>query len=108
VRDLNVITACTQNLFRIKEAGKGYFHDMNMTRRNGGKTWIAPNVLIREDVRGVLVFFMKSNFIHQKALYFPNVKGQCLENGKSKDTTPLCFGRISLIAMLGSQISQVS
>ncbi|KAF8190530.1 ATP10 protein-domain-containing protein [Pholiota molesta] len=75
----------------IKEAGKGYFHDMNMTRRNGGKTWIAPNVLIRED----------------KALYFPNVKGQCLENGKSKDTTPLCFGRISLIAMLGSQISQV-
>lgn len=35
---------------RIKEAGKGYFHDMNMTRKNGGKTWIAPNVLIKEDV----------------------------------------------------------
>ncbi|KAF9482291.1 F1F0 ATP synthase assembly protein Atp10, partial [Pholiota conissans] len=75
----------------IKEAGKGYFHDMNMTRRNGGKTWIAPNVLIRED----------------KALYFPNVNGQCLEDGTQKDTTPMCFGRISLIAMLGSEISQV-
>jgi len=24
---------------------------MNMTRKHGGKTWIAPNVLIREDVR---------------------------------------------------------
>ena len=23
---------------------------MNMTRKHGGKTWIAPNVLIREDV----------------------------------------------------------
>jgi len=37
---------------RIKEASKGYFHDMNMTRKHGGKTWIAPKVLIREDVRG--------------------------------------------------------
>lgn len=35
---------------RIKEAGKGYFHDMNMTRKHGGKTWVAPSVLIREDV----------------------------------------------------------
>jgi len=35
---------------RVKEAGKGYFHDMNMTRRHGGKTWIAPKVLIKEDV----------------------------------------------------------
>lgn len=35
---------------RIKEAGKGYFHDLNMTRRHGGKTWIAPNVLIKEEV----------------------------------------------------------
>ncbi|KJA15600.1 hypothetical protein HYPSUDRAFT_194125 [Hypholoma sublateritium FD-334 SS-4] len=74
----------------IKEAGKGYFHDMNMTRRNGGKTWVAPNVLIRED----------------KALYFPNVNGQCLEDGLKKNTTTMCFGKISLIAMLGSQISQ--
>lgn len=35
---------------RLKEANKGYFHDMNNTRRHGGKTWIAPKVLIKEDV----------------------------------------------------------
>ena len=36
--------------FRIKEASKGYFHDLNATRHHGGKTWIAPSVMIREDV----------------------------------------------------------
>ncbi|KAF8966597.1 ATP10 protein-domain-containing protein [Flammula alnicola] len=75
----------------IKEAAKGYFHDMNMTRRNGGKTWIAPNVLIRED----------------KALYLPNISGQSLADGTKKDTTTMCFGRITILAMLGTQISQV-
>lgn len=35
---------------RIKEASVGYFHDLNMTRKHGGKTWLAPKVLIREDV----------------------------------------------------------
>jgi hypothetical protein len=34
----------------MKEATKGYFTDLNATRRHGGKTWIAPNVMIREDV----------------------------------------------------------
>jgi len=39
-------------LFRVKEiATKGYFHDLTMTKKHGGKTWIAPKVLIREDVR---------------------------------------------------------
>ena len=42
-------------LRRIKEASTGYFHDLNMTRRHGGKTWIAPKVLIREDVRSLIV-----------------------------------------------------
>lgn len=36
---------------RMKEASKGYFSDLNATRRHGGKTWIAPTVMIREDVR---------------------------------------------------------
>lgn len=36
--------------FRVKEATKGYFTDLNATRKHGGKTWIAPRVLIREDV----------------------------------------------------------
>ena len=37
-------------IVRIKEASVGYFHDLNMTRKHGGKTWLAPKVLIREDV----------------------------------------------------------
>ena len=43
----------------LKEATKGYFTDLNATRRHGGKTWIAPNVMIREDVSffcSVMVF----------------------------------------------------
>ncbi|KAF8155882.1 ATP10 protein-domain-containing protein [Crassisporium funariophilum] len=75
----------------IKEAGKGYFHDMNMTRKHGGKTWIAPRVLIRED----------------KALYLPNIVGKSLDEGIKKDTTTMCFGRITILAMLGTQISEV-
>jgi mitochondrial ATPase complex subunit ATP10 len=35
---------------RIKEASRGYFEDLNATRRHGGKTWIAPRVMIREEV----------------------------------------------------------
>lgn len=34
----------------MKEATKGYFTDLNATRKHGGKTWIAPNVMIRADV----------------------------------------------------------
>jgi hypothetical protein len=36
---------------RVKEASTGYFYDLHMTRLYGGKTWMAPQVLIREDVR---------------------------------------------------------
>jgi len=35
---------------RVKEASTGYFYDLHMTRVHGGKTWMAPKVLIREDV----------------------------------------------------------
>jgi ATPase complex subunit ATP10 len=41
---------------RMKEASKGYYHDYNRARRTGGgKLWMAPNVLIREDVRSFFV-----------------------------------------------------
>lgn len=46
---------------RIKEATTGYFHDLNMTRKFGGKTWVAPNVLILEDVS-----FLYVPFSHRK------------------------------------------
>ena len=40
---------------RLKEVAKGNFDDLNATRHHGGKMWIAPPVLIRENVSsGVL------------------------------------------------------
>lgn len=36
---------------RVKQVSKGYFHDYNELRHQGGKSWIAPKTLIREDVR---------------------------------------------------------
>ena len=35
----------------MEEASRGYFHDYNIAKREGGgKQWVAPKVLIREDV----------------------------------------------------------
>ncbi|KAI0077371.1 hypothetical protein K474DRAFT_1661807 [Panus rudis PR-1116 ss-1] len=75
----------------VKEATKGYFTDLNATRRHGGKTWIAPRVLIRED----------------KALYFPDISGSTLISGEKAHTTTLCAGKVSVISMLSSKISEI-
>ncbi|KAI6148539.1 ATPase assembly factor ATP10 [Pisolithus tinctorius] len=75
----------------LKEATKGYFTDLNATRRHGGKSWIAPNVMIRED----------------KALYFPNVTGSRLDTREEAHTTDMCQGRVSVIAMLSTRMSEV-
>ncbi|KAL6302989.1 ATP10 protein-domain-containing protein [Sparassis latifolia] len=75
----------------VKEATKGYFADLNATRRHGGKTWIAPRVMIRED----------------KALYFPDISGTTLDNNTQAHTTHLCTGKVSIIAMLSSKISEI-
>ncbi|KAG6830109.1 hypothetical protein H0H92_002158 [Tricholoma furcatifolium] len=75
----------------IKEVAKGYYTDMNMTRRHGGKTWIAPNSLIRED----------------KSLYLPNIKGKSIDDGTEKDTTIMCYGRVTVLSMLGTRMSEV-
>ncbi|KAG6831200.1 hypothetical protein H0H87_005916 [Tephrocybe sp. NHM501043] len=64
---------------------------MNMTRKHGGKTWIAPNSLIRED----------------KALYLPNVKGKSIDTGEEKDTSLMCFGRVTVLSMLGTRMSEI-
>lgn len=43
----------TERKLLIKEATQGYFHDYNLARKaNGGKLWVGPPVLIREDVSG--------------------------------------------------------
>lgn len=78
----------------VKQATQGYFHDYNAMRKDGGhggKTWIAPNVLIRED----------------RALYFPDISGTCLaDRHKTSHTTDLCRGKISLVTVLNTRISE--
>jgi ATPase complex subunit ATP10 len=97
---------------RLKEASKGYFRDLNATRRHGGKTWIAPTVMIREDVCMSLKYywgFLTSvvNTRNQKALYFPDIVGKSLATGEKLHTTDMCAGRISVISMLSTKISEV-
>ncbi|KAK1231455.1 Mitochondrial ATPase complex subunit atp10 [Marasmius sp. AFHP31] len=78
----------------VKEiATKGYFHDLTMTKKHGGKTWIAPKVLIRED----------------RALYMPDISGTSLETGSNseKHTTTMCFGRITALSLLSTRISEL-
>ncbi|KAJ4473063.1 F1F0 ATP synthase assembly protein Atp10 [Lentinula aciculospora] len=76
----------------VKEAvTKGYFHDLNATRRHGGKTWIAPKVLIRED----------------RSLYFPDIVGKSLADGSERHTTSMCMGKISVITILSTKISEI-
>lgn len=42
--------------FRLKEASSGYFKDYSRaSSASGGKLWIGPPVLIREDVSYILV-----------------------------------------------------
>ncbi|KAI0322836.1 ATP10 protein-domain-containing protein [Amylostereum chailletii] len=74
----------------VKEASMGYFHDLHMTRVHGGKTWMAPSVLIRED----------------KALWFPNVIGTRLDNGLKAHTAHLLAGKVSVVSMLTTKISE--
>ena len=45
---------------------------------------------------------------YQKALYLPNISGKSLDEGITKNTTTMCFGRITALAMLGTKISEVS
>jgi len=75
----------------VKAASTGYFYDLHMTRVHGGKTWMAPRVLLRED----------------KALYFPNIIGNRLDNGVKAHTTHMCAGKVSVIAMLSTRISEI-
>ncbi|KAF8524371.1 ATPase assembly factor ATP10, partial [Hysterangium stoloniferum] len=75
----------------VKETSRGYFQDYHALRQHEGKTWVAPESLIRED----------------KALYFPDVPGMSLEPQETVHTTSLLEGRISIIAMLSSTRSEV-
>lgn len=43
----------------------------------------------------------------QKSLYFPNISGKALDGSGKKHTTDICTGRISVISMLSTKISEV-
>ncbi|WWC90865.1 uncharacterized protein L201_005802 [Kwoniella dendrophila CBS 6074] len=74
----------------VKEATQGYFHDYNRAKGiSGGKLWIAPNVLIRED----------------KALYFPDISGKSLL-GKETHTTDLMRGKVTLVSLIATRLSE--
>ncbi|WVQ99891.1 hypothetical protein IAU59_007034 [Kwoniella sp. CBS 9459] len=74
----------------VKEATQGYFHDYNRAKVvGGGKLWIAPNVLIRED----------------KALYFPDIEGRSLL-GSSTHTTDLMRGKTTLVSVITTRLSE--
>ncbi|WRT68261.1 uncharacterized protein IL334_005237 [Kwoniella shivajii] len=74
----------------VKEATQGYFHDYNRARVDGGgKLWIAPSVLIRED----------------KALYFPDITGKSLL-GNETHTTDLMRGKVSLVSVITTRLSE--
>ncbi|KAI0676381.1 ATP10 protein-domain-containing protein [Trametes maxima] len=74
-----------------REATRGYFTDLNATRRHGGKTWIAPKVMIRED----------------KALYFPDIFGTPLVGKDKVHTTNLLAGKVSVVTLLTTRISEL-
>ncbi|KAI0763048.1 ATP10 protein-domain-containing protein [Trametes elegans] len=74
-----------------REATRGYFSDLVATRKHGGKTWIAPKVMIRED----------------KALYFPDILGTPLVGNEKVHTTSLLAGKVSIVTILTTRISEI-
>ncbi|KAJ7496890.1 ATP10 protein-domain-containing protein [Mycena latifolia] len=88
---LNEETILEERKHLIKQLNKGYYTDALTIIHPGhmGKTWIAPEVLIRED----------------KALYLPNIKGKDLDKGEQKHTTLMCYGKITLLAFESTELS---
>ncbi|KDQ13412.1 hypothetical protein BOTBODRAFT_33717 [Botryobasidium botryosum FD-172 SS1] len=75
----------------VKQATRGYFHDFHQLKHHGGKMWVAPKVLIRED----------------KALYFPDIAGTALNPKEKAHTTTIGAGKISVVSMLSTKISEM-
>lgn len=79
----------------VKEASTGYFEDYNKLRHEGGKLWVAPKTLIQE----------------KAARYFPEIQGNRLvpppgSTATEVHTSDLLKGKISLVAMLSTRISE--
>ena len=74
----------------VKEATRGYFHDFHAIKSHGGKTWRAPNTLIKDE----------------RSLWFPRIEGTRLSDKKKTNTVDLLRNKVSIIALLGSKISE--
>ncbi|POW02110.1 hypothetical protein PSHT_12241 [Puccinia striiformis] len=74
----------------ISEVSRGYYHDWNQLRHNGNKLWTAPPSLIQD----------------QQALYFPNISGVALTNKEIKHTTDIFTGKVSLLAVESTRMSE--
>ncbi|GAA5903687.1 hypothetical protein JCM5296_002119 [Sporobolomyces johnsonii] len=73
----------------VKEASRGYFHDYNELRHQGGKAYASPKTLIREDL----------------ALYFPDIEGISLATKEKTHTTDLFERKVSLVVFSSFQSS---
>lgn len=76
----------------VKNMTKGYFSDFHKIKSHGGKTWRAPGTMIKAD----------------KALYFPEVIGTCLADKQRKSTVEMLEGKVSVVTVLNSKVSEVS
>ncbi|GAA5964036.1 hypothetical protein JCM21900_001253 [Sporobolomyces salmonicolor] len=74
----------------VKQVSKGYFHDYNELRHQGGKLYASPKTLIREDL----------------ALYFPDVEGISLATKEKTHTTDLFEGKVSLVVFSSFRSSE--
>jgi ATPase complex subunit ATP10 len=45
--------------------------------------------------------------LRQKALYFPDIEGTGLDEGKKVHTTDMCRGKISVVSFLNTRMSEV-
>lgn len=54
------------------------------------------------------MYILRNERPAQKALYLPNVAGKSLDDGSTKNTTEMCFGKVTVLAMLGTRVSEVS
>ncbi|GAA5881974.1 hypothetical protein JCM16303_003491 [Sporobolomyces ruberrimus] len=74
----------------VKQVSKGYFHDYNELRHQGGKSYASPKTLIREDL----------------SLYFPDIEGTSLATKEKTHTTDMFEGKVSLVVFSSFRSSE--
>ena len=72
----------------MKEATKGYFHDLNATRKYGGKTWIAPSKMIRQEVSALNTTRTIPAPSKIGSVGCPLLPGYCRENSRRRKPYP--------------------